>query len=177
LRISADASIPWFVCAVPRNDVNGRAGPRLFRTYEVRENDSFNCRICEACGATSAAPTYLEPIKIGDKGEEETFVDGGLGYNNPVELALEARRLFPGRKVACVVSIGTGVARIIEFPDSPTTSLVKLVKALKKMATESDTTAEKMHGRFANAKDTYFRFSVDRGLQLSMVCALRHCLC
>ncbi|KAJ6438980.1 fungal specific transcription factor domain-containing protein [Purpureocillium lavendulum] len=164
--LEQNGSCKVFVCAVPRNDVKGRAGPRLFRTYAVRENASFNCRIWEACRATSAAPTYFEPIKIGDKGEEETFVDGGLGYNNPVEQVLEeARRLFPGRKVACVVSIGTGVARIIEFPDSPKTSLVKLVKALKKMATESDTTAEKMQGRFANAKDTYFRFSVDRGLQ------------
>lgn len=75
--------------------------------------------IWEACRATSAMPSYFEPIDIGDKGVQETFVDGGLGYNNPVEQVVEeARLLFPGRKVACVVSIGTGDARVITFPDS-----------------------------------------------------------
>lgn len=132
----------------------------------MRENASFNCTIWEACRATSAAPSYFEPIKIGDDGEQEMFVDGGLGYNNPVEQVLEeASRIFPGRKVACVVSVGTGVASVIAFPGSPKTSPVKLVNALKNMATESDTTAGKMDRRFQNAKDVYFRFSVDRGLQ------------
>ncbi len=155
-----------FVCAVPQQDVKARAGPRLFRTYRVRENASFNCTIWEACRATSAAPSYFEPIDIGDDGEKETFVDGGLGYNNPVEQVLdEASRIFPGRKVACIVSIGTGVASVITFPGSPKKSPVRLITALKNMATESDTTAEKIHKRFQNVQDTYFRFSVDRGLQ------------
>lgn len=166
LERPTNISNPRFVCAVPQHDVRARAGPRLFRTYRVRENASFNCKIWEACRATSAAPSYFEPINIGDEGEQETFVDGGLGYNNPVEQLLEeARRVFPGRKVACVVSIGTGVANVITFPESPKSSPLKLIKALKKMATESDTTAEKIHGRFRDVQDTYFRFSVDRGLQ------------
>lgn len=132
----------------------------------MRENASFNCTIWEACRATSAAPSYFGSIKIGDKGEQETFVDGGLGYNNPVEQVLEeASRVFPGRKVGCVVNIGTGVASAIAFPTSPKTSPVKRIVALKNMATESDTTAERMHRRFQNVEDTYFRFSVDRGLQ------------
>ncbi|RDW62196.1 hypothetical protein BP6252_11629 [Coleophoma cylindrospora] len=164
--LQKDGGCKVFVCAVPQQDVKARTGPRLFRTYKVRENASFNCTIWEACRATSAAPAYFAPIKIGHEGEQETFVDGGLGYNNPIEQVLEeARRVFPRRKVACVVSIGTGVARVIEFPNSPKTSPIKLINALKEMATESDTTAEKVHKRFQNVKDTYFRFSVDRGLQ------------
>lgn len=133
----------------------------------MRENASFNCKIWEVCCATSAAPAYFEPIKIGDNSEQEIFADGGLGYNNPVEQVLEeARCIFPGQKVACIVSIGTGgVANVISFPDSPKTSPVKLIDALKNMATESDTTAEKMHTCFQNVKDMYFCFSVDRGLQ------------
>ncbi|KAL6408074.1 kinesin light chain [Ilyonectria robusta] len=155
-----------FVCSIPLQDVKARAGPRLFRTYRVRENASFNCTIWEACRATSAAPSYFEPIKIGYESEEEMFVDGGLGTNNPIELVLEeARRVFPGRKVACVVSIGTGVADAITFPSSPKTSPVKLLNALKNMATESEATAEKIQVRFRHLKDTYFRFNVDRGLQ------------
>ncbi|CAK7207974.1 hypothetical protein SEUCBS139899_010808 [Sporothrix eucalyptigena] len=154
-----------FVCAVPQQDVRTRAGPTLFRTYDVREYATFNCTIWEASRATSAAPAYFDPISIGDPGEEETFVDGGLGYNNPIEQVLEeACRIFPKRKVACIVSIGTGLARVIRFPSSPKASPFKLVDALTKMATESDTTAERVQVRFRDTQDTYFRFSVDRGL-------------
>ncbi len=161
----ADQLLGLFV-QCPQHNVKARAGPRLFRTYRVRENASFNCTIWEACRATSAAPSYFEPIDIGDDGEQETFVDGALGYNNLLNSCWKKqRRIFPGRKVACVVSIGTGIASTITFPDSPKTNPVKLITALKNMATESDTTAEKIHKRFQNVQDTYFRFSVDRGLQ------------
>ncbi|KAM7208430.1 Acyl transferase/acyl hydrolase/lysophospholipase [Rhypophila decipiens] len=158
-------SCKTFVCAVPQQDVRARAGPTLFRTYNIRNNPTFNCTIWEACRATSAAPTYFDPINIGDEGEQETFLDAGLGYNNPIEQVIEeARLIFPGRRIACVVSIGTGLARVIKFPSFPKTSPLKLIGALKKMATESDTTAERVRKRFRNTKDTYLRFSVDRGL-------------
>ncbi|KAH8729863.1 acyl transferase/acyl hydrolase/lysophospholipase [Ilyonectria robusta] len=154
-----------FVCSVPQTYLKERGGPRLFRTYSVLEKETFNCTIWEACRATSAAPTYFDPIYIGDKGEKEPMVDGGLGYNNPVEQVLqEARNEFPGRKVACVVSIGTGVANAIKFPKSPKTSFLKVIKALTEMATESDTIADKIQERFRGTRDTYFRFSVDHGL-------------
>lgn len=76
-------------------------------------------------------------------------MDGALGCNSPIEQVLqEAGRVFPRRKVACVVSIGTGLARAIEFPHSPKTSPLKLITALKNMATESDTTAGRVQKRF-----------------------------
>ena len=131
----------------------------------MRENATFNCTIWEASRATSAAPTYFDPISIGDPGQQEIFVDGGLGYNNPIEQVLEeAKRVFPGRRVACIVSIGTGLKSAIRFPTSPKTSPVKLIDAVVKMATESDTTAERVQVRFGKTKDTYFRFSVVRDL-------------
>ncbi|KAJ5471427.1 FabD/lysophospholipase-like protein, partial [Penicillium desertorum] len=37
--------------------------------------------ICQAALATSAATTFFDPVKIGDR----TFADGGLGANNPVD--------------------------------------------------------------------------------------------
>ncbi|KAK0709373.1 acyl transferase/acyl hydrolase/lysophospholipase [Lasiosphaeria miniovina] len=159
------SSCKVFVCAVPQQDVRSRNGPRLFRTYTIRNNPTFNCTIWEACRATSAAPTYFDPIEIGEEWEREAFVDAGLGYNNPIEQVLEeARLVFPGRRIACIVSIGTGLARVLKFPPSPRTNPLKLIEALKTMATESDTTAERVQKRFQNIKDTYLRFSVDRGL-------------
>ena len=40
----------------------------------------------------------------------EMFVDGGLVYNNPINLALcDAREVYPNRKIEAIVSVGTGV--------------------------------------------------------------------
>lgn len=131
----------------------------------MREGASYNCTIWEACRATSAAPTFFKPIKIGEERQQETFVDGGIGFNNPVEQVLEeASRIFRGRKVGCIVSIGTGVSAAVRFPDNPSLAPRKLVNALTGMITESDRMAETMSRRFENLVNTYFRFSVDRGL-------------
>jgi hypothetical protein len=46
------------------------------------------------------------------------FIDGGLRHNNPSQLALdEACRLWPTVKRFCLVSIGTGRQRNVEFVD------------------------------------------------------------
>src|ERR1700690_2286849 len=96
-----------FVCAMPALHTSS---PRIFRTYEVRSNQSYNCEIWEAARATSAAPTFFKRIRIGEKGLEEEFVDGGLGCNNPIRQVLEEAEIAfgPGRRIACIVSIGTG---------------------------------------------------------------------
>ena len=41
--------------------------------------DKFDCTVCDAARATSAAPTFFPVMKIGDK----FYVDGGLEHNNP----------------------------------------------------------------------------------------------
>jgi len=46
------------------------------------------------------------------------YVDGGLRHNNPSQLALdEARRIWPIVKRFCLVSIGTGRQKNVEFVD------------------------------------------------------------
>ena len=150
--------------------MGARAGPRLFRTYAVRANRTFNCKIWEASRATSAAPTYFNRISIGAPGEEEEFLDAGIGYNNPVKQILdEANRIFPKtRRIGCIVSIGTGQASVIKF-DKPSLMgkmvPLELINALKNLATDSDRVAEEMHKRFLDSGNVYFRFNVDRGLE------------
>jgi predicted acylesterase/phospholipase RssA len=56
----------------------------LFRTYNTRDHPAADCAIWQAGRATNAAPKFLKPIKIGNPGIEETFVDGGMGQNNPL---------------------------------------------------------------------------------------------
>jgi patatin-like phospholipase/acyl hydrolase len=68
-----------FVCAV--EGINSDAV--VIRSYKSKEFDDLYgvCKIWEAARATSAASTFFEPIKIGDR----MYVDGALKHNNPVE--------------------------------------------------------------------------------------------
>jgi predicted acylesterase/phospholipase RssA len=143
--------------------------PRLFRTYSVGENESFNCTIWEAARATSAAPTFFKRIIIGPPGMREPFVDGGMGCNNPIKQVLsEAERIFPGRYIACVISIGTGQ---VPSPGLLAPSLLNkvfpfnVIPALKMITTECEVTAQETERRFKPVADFYFRFNVTQGMQ------------
>jgi len=146
------------------------SSPRIFRTYQVRSNQSYNCEIWEAARATSAAPTFFKRIRIGEKDLEEEFIDAGLGCNNPVRQVLEeAENVFgPSRHIACIISIGTGQGDVIGLrsPDAFQKALpTGLVSVLKKIATDCESAAEDIEKRFKRTTDVYFRFNVEQGMQ------------
>lgn len=122
-----------------------------------------NCRIWEACRATSAASSFFNPITIGNIRE---FVDGATGRNNPVNQVLEeARDIWPGayQRIQCFISIGTGQPSFKKYGSN----LVEVVKALKNIATETERTAEaflKAHPDLSR-HNRYFRFNVTKGLE------------
>lgn len=134
----------------------------LFRTYQSHETHS-HCKIWEAARATSAGPTFFKQIKIG---RGQPFIDGGLGCNNPSKVVLEeAKKVFSGRQVGCIVSIGTGQVEIISLKETgylqrlvPT----NLLEAMQAIATDCEKTHEEMLG---NSLNTYFRLNVDQGMQ------------
>jgi uncharacterized protein len=62
--------------------------------------------------ASSAAPTYFEPIRIRsvDGSVEHSLVDGGVFANNPAMCAyVEAQKIFPRAKRFIILSLGTGI--------------------------------------------------------------------
>ena len=149
-----------FVCAI-RREV---AKPVRLRSYSSREVDEVDCKIWEACRATSAASSFFDPIRIGPFNEE--FVDGATGCNNPIDEVLsEARIIWPDadRRIQCVVSIGTGEPALKPFGGN-----VKDVgKTLLALATDTKNTAERFlraHTHIGLA-DRYFRFNVMKGLE------------
>ncbi|KAJ8109063.1 hypothetical protein OPT61_g7729 [Boeremia exigua] len=97
-----------FVMAVNSDAANNR-GPVFLRSYINSQNPSEvpGIKIWEAARATSAAPVYFPPMKVG----QYTFVDGGLQANNPLGwLWTEVLSLFgPARTTDCFLSIGTGI--------------------------------------------------------------------
>ncbi|KDR66773.1 hypothetical protein GALMADRAFT_80462, partial [Galerina marginata CBS 339.88] len=153
-----------FVCAMNAHNMNGNI-PVLFRTYKSHKVH-LNCKIWEAARATSAAPTFFKRVEIG---RNQPFIDGGLGRNNPSRVVLEeAEALFGARQIGCLVSIGTGKAKVtgIEKPGLfqqiiPT----DVIDALKSIATDCENTHQDMLRHFARLPNTYFRLNVEQGMQ------------
>lgn len=88
-----------------------RLQPYMFRSYSLpyqsQSNYPGNChhKAWEAIRASAAAPGYFEDYFL----EGIVHQDGGLLWNNPTALAIhEAKLLWPGEELACVISLGTG---------------------------------------------------------------------
>ncbi|KAM5348926.1 hypothetical protein ACJ41O_008749 [Fusarium nematophilum] len=122
-------------------------------------------KIWQACRATSAATTFFDPIAIGPF--QEQFVDGALGANNPVyALWNQAQDVWGDQlrgSLRCLVSIGTGVPAIRPVRDD----VLGIGATLKKLATETETTAEQFRRDKSSLDDEgrYYRFNVVRGLE------------
>jgi predicted acylesterase/phospholipase RssA len=150
--------------------LNMTAGiPHLFRSYPVRRHQTFDCKIWEAARATSATPTFFKRIVISEPGVSQPYVDGGLGRNNPIAQVLEeAELVFPGQRVACVISIGTGQARTIAIQKPGWLQQMlplDVVRAIQGIATDCERSAEEVARRFQGMRNVYFRFNVEQGLQ------------
>lgn len=141
---------------------------RLLRSYPGYSSADYpNVTIWEAARATSAAPTFFKSLKMGPPGIQEEFIDGGMGCNNPTtQLLQEAGRVFgANRRVACVVSIGTGL-KTNNASNAPQflqrVIPVDMLKAIVSMATDCEETHSQMERRFSNVPDMYFRFNADQ---------------
>jgi len=139
--------------------------PRLFHMYQGTEYQSPNCMIWEAVRATSAAPTFFKRIVING----EPFIDGDMGRNNPINQVLEeAELMFPHRHIACIVNIGMGQAQTISIPKPNLFQRLlplKVVDAMRKIATDCEESAQVVARRFQHTSGVYFRFNVEQGLQ------------
>jgi predicted acylesterase/phospholipase RssA len=143
--------------------------PQLFKSWD--RND--NVKIWEAARATSAAPTFFDPIEIGTS--PVCYIDAGLGFNNPAEEAFsEIHERWPNRSIGVFVSLGTGKEEGISVKRSGSSlfgirAQAKLVSSLVQMTTSATRVHDQMWRRFSNYRPgnndrIYFRFNVDEGL-------------
>ncbi|KAI9666599.1 MAG: hypothetical protein M1821_004535 [Bathelium mastoideum] len=115
-----DNNRPCKSFVVTTNLTSHSAKPVLLRAYETEfEVEPINkkpVKIWEAGRATSAAPTFFGPYKMEDGLE---YTDGGTIANNPTELGYqEAGRLWQGRKIDLLVSIGTEPERALALSNA-----------------------------------------------------------
>lgn len=99
--------------------------PFFFRSRRAKEDSRYDFPMWLAARATSAAPTYFEPVLIQwPELDRDTLVDGGVFANNPAMCAYaEAQAAMrDGRATSSeilLVSLGTGhFARPLDFDDA-----------------------------------------------------------
>lgn len=134
--------------------------PFILRSSRLpHQMDHSNWPLWEALRATSAAPLYFPPHERGSL----FFQDGGVVYNNPTQLAIEeAQNLWPGVKIKCIVSLGTGYAPQF-FMDAllrSSSSVAQAKDALTALiasATETENTHKRVQ---ATRGREYFRFQL-----------------
>ncbi|KDR80872.1 hypothetical protein GALMADRAFT_135962 [Galerina marginata CBS 339.88] len=156
-----------FVLATRADDISNRVATHL-RTYINKnvEKSFADYKIWEAARATSAAPTYFPRIKLDDY----EYVDGGLGFNNPVLLLMGEARLHFGfaRPFGCLVTIGTGMGPNISLPAEGTNvfnnvvGTAGLLVSMWELATKGEH-ANQMAEPLCE-KGTYYRFNVGEKL-------------
>lgn len=120
----------------------------------------------EAVRATSAAPLFFEPITL--QASQHTFVDGALRANNPVDQVIsEARFLWPGRGIGCLISLGTGV-KLLQRHSTQKSRLHEVLHSLADIATDANNKAREfrdtLEGRELIRSKRYFRYSVPYGV-------------
>ncbi len=86
--------------------------PWFFRSSKAKTEDEYDFPMKKVARATSAAPTYFEPLRLDgegkDKGKHWALVDGGVYANNPAMCALVDARTLYGADDVLVLSLGTG---------------------------------------------------------------------
>lgn len=172
------------MCKLTENRVVVAAGgkdfdePVLFRSYDgLRSTPALpnqppvltapsNIPLWKVGRATSAAPSYFRPMKIGD----EYFFDGIIaGFRNPTRLAYdEVVRMHPNCQPCMIISIGTGARAPDALKVDPARDMTKTVRELLLAAGDPQNThaslkkhIEKINaGRTGSDRVEYYRFDI-----------------
>ena len=133
-------------------DLEARA-PYFFKSWRPERDAPLTA----VARATSAAPTYFEPLGL----EGMALVDGGVFANNPAMCAYaEAARLSPGEPVR-VVSLGTGqLSRPIHLADARGWGLLEWVRPLIDVVFDGVSDTVDYQLRQLVPDDAYDRFQV-----------------
>jgi len=91
----------------------------FFRSSRARTDDEYDFSMAEAARATSAAPSYFEPVEVTDAAGARTYalIDGGVFAVNPAMCAY-AEVVGAGSDISVIAALGTGAhAKRYEIAD------------------------------------------------------------
>jgi uncharacterized protein len=142
---------------VPTYDMT-EPGPFFFKTRNAREWSADDFPLTVVARATSAAPTYFEPLPVGPR----ALVDGGVFAVNPAMSAFaEVLRFHSGEEVV-LVSLGTGQrTRSRRFADVDDWGLVEWARPILDVVFDGISDAVDYQLRHVLGDDRYWRFQVE----------------
>jgi len=90
--------------------------PLCFVHTPVKVFDPVNAQFGRLLALPVLLPSFFKEMYIDNPRPGVAYVDGGLGHNNPSQVALdEAERIWQTSKNFCLVSIGTGRQRAVKI--------------------------------------------------------------
>jgi patatin-like phospholipase/acyl hydrolase len=142
---------------VPTYDM-GAPGPYFFKTSKARERPGEDFPLSVVARATAAAPTYFEPLPVG----ERALVDGGVFAVNPAMSAFaEVLRFHPAAEVV-LLSLGTGQrTRKRRFADIDDWGLVEWARPLLDVVFDGSSDAVDYQLRHVLGDERYWRLQVE----------------
>jgi uncharacterized protein len=135
-----------------------RPGPYFFKTSKAREDPAEDAPLSEVARATSAAPTYFEPVAR----SSQALLDGGVFAVNPGMSALaEALREHP-RSEVILLSLGTGErTNKRSFDEIKDWGLVEWARPILDVVFDGISDAVDYQVRHVLGDERYWRFQVE----------------
>jgi uncharacterized protein len=148
-------SVPELI--VPAYDMT-EPGPFFFKTRNARESRLEDFPLTVVARATAAAPTYFEPLPVG----ERALIDGGVFAVNPAMSAFaEVLRYHPGANVV-LLSLGTGQrTRSRRFADVDDWGLVEWARPILDVVFDGISDAVHYQLRHVLGEERYWRLQVE----------------
>jgi patatin-like phospholipase/acyl hydrolase len=133
----------------------------FFRSSRARADPAENFALRDVAQATSAAPTYFEPVRLELDGRRPhgALIDGGVFASNPAMCAFAEARQGADDEDVLLVSLGTGeLTRPLPYERAKDWGLLEWAKPLFDVVFDgvSDATHEQL-GQILGSED-YFRF-------------------
>ncbi|MFH1258853.1 MAG: patatin-like phospholipase family protein [Elusimicrobiota bacterium] len=111
-----------------------RCVPFFFKSERAKKDPAYDFPIKQVARATSAAPTYFEPMKINLEKSSDYYalIDGGVFANNPAMCGyVEAKVNYPGASDFLLFSLGTGeLTRPLFYPKAKNWGLAQWAQPL-----------------------------------------------
>ena len=133
----------------------------FFKSAKARADERDDFPIREAAQATSAAPTYFEPVQIerGHGRPDLALVDGGVFANNPAMCAYAEALKDEGDDEITLLSLGTGeLTRALPYEDAKDWGLAEWAKPIIDVVFDGVSDATDHHLEQILGREHYFRF-------------------
>jgi len=138
-----------------------RRVPWFFSSKDASTNPSYDFPMKKVARATSAAPTYFEPLKLEADGAVDywVLVDGGVYANNPTLCGLVEAKKELGAEDVLVVSLGTGeLTRRLPYEEAKDWGLVGWARPILDVVFDGVSDTVDFQAKQLCGEGRYYRF-------------------